>query len=42
MSAISAFLIGAGAAAWLIAAVEYRHRPLVLVKRGYLETFERR
>lgn len=42
MSEISAFFIGAGAAAWLIAAHERRHRPLVLVKRGHLETYERR
>ena len=41
MSALSAFFIGAGMTAWLTAAHERRHRPLVLVKRGYLETFER-
>ena len=42
MSALSGFLIGAGTTGWLIAAVqELRSRPLVLVKRGYLYTFER-
>lgn len=42
MSALSGFFIGAGMTGWLIAAVqELRSRPLVLVKCGHLETFER-
>jgi len=42
MSAIAAILIGVVAAAWIIAAHERRYRPRRLVKRGYLETYERR
>jgi len=42
MSVLSALLVGAGAAAWLIAAHERRHYPRELVRRGkYLETFRR-